>query len=111
MSSIPGRSLEDYIAWNYNIVVIGEDENNVSLGLAEAIGTFKPRSRLTKGQFKVILDHFETKRDEIEEGLLDFDEEDHGSWRDYCSFPMQRGFTDEEVRKIDEQVFNYLKTL
>lgn len=35
MSSLPGLDLEDFLSWQYNLVVLDAPESNVSLGLAE----------------------------------------------------------------------------
>jgi hypothetical protein len=85
MSSIPGYTLEDFVAWQWNLVVDEAPENNISLGLAEALGNSKPRPRLTKEQFAPIVAIYEPFREDIERRLEDFDE-DTQSWRDYSNY-------------------------
>lgn len=84
MSSLPGYTLEDYLAWCYNVSIIGRPESNVSVGMAEMLGTSTlMRPILTEEQFKVLVDMFEPYRKPIQNRLDDFDE-DEQSWRDYA---------------------------
>lgn len=85
MSSLPGYDLEDFVAWNFDLVVEEQGEANPSLGLAEALGTRKPRPRLTKEQFAAVLAPFEPYRERVEHALHEFDEENQ-SWRDYAGY-------------------------
>jgi len=85
VSSLPGYKLEDYVAWNWNLRVDGEAENNMSLGLAELLGSIKPRPGITKEQFAPILAIYEPFREDVERRLEDFDE-DTQSWRDYAQY-------------------------
>jgi hypothetical protein len=85
MSSLPGYTLEDFVAWQWNLVVDKAPENNISLGMAEALGNSKPRPRLTKEQFAPIVAIYEPFREDIERRLADFDE-DTQSWRDYSQY-------------------------
>lgn len=85
MSSIPGYTLEDFVAWQWNLVVDEAPENNISLGFAEALGNIPERPRLTKEQFAPILAVYEPFREDIERRLDDFDE-DNQSWRGYSSY-------------------------
>lgn len=82
MSSIPGYNLEAFVAWQWNITVVGHAENNISLGLAEMLGNVAQRPILTAEQFKKVLSFYEPYRVDIEERLQDFDEENQ-SWRSY----------------------------
>lgn len=85
MSSLPGYKLEDFVAWQWNLRVDGEAENNMSLGIAEALGNVAPRPHITKEQFAPILAIYEPFREDIERRLCDFDE-DTQSWRDYSQY-------------------------
>lgn len=85
MSSIPGYTLEDFVAWQWNLVVDEAPENNISLGMAEALGNVAPRPRLTKEQFAPIVAIYEPLRETIERRLDDFDE-DNQSWRSYAGY-------------------------
>lgn len=108
MSSCPGLTLEDFLAWQYDLVVEDQDEANISLGLAEALGTAVTRRQvLTQKEFAVIVQLFEEHREGIEDKLLDYDEEDHGSWRTYACYGFDAFVTDE----LNEQVQSYLNQL
>ena len=86
MSSIPGYTLEKYVAWNHNLIVQGLDETNVSVGMAESLGLAShQRSVITEEQFAKIVRIYEPHREAIENWLDDFDEE-HQSWRDYSGY-------------------------
>lgn len=85
MSSIPGYTLEDFVAWQWNLVVDEAPENNISLGIAELVGNVVPRPRLTKEQFAPIVAIYEPFRANIERRLDDFDE-DTQSWRSYAGY-------------------------
>ena len=85
MSSLPGLNLEDYVAWNYDLVVEDAPEANWSLGAAEMLGTVSKRRRMTKAEFAKVLEHFEPYREQVENWLMDF-EEDRQSWRDYAGY-------------------------
>jgi len=85
MSSLPGLNLEDYIAWNYDLVVADSPEANWSLGAAEMLGSIPPRKRMTKAEFTKVVEAFEPYREQVEDWLMDFDEENQ-SWRDYAGY-------------------------
>lgn len=85
MSSIPGYTLESFLAWQWSLIVEGHSENNVSLGMAEALGNIKPRPVVTQEQFSTIVIHYEPYREIIEERLSAFDEENQ-SWRAYAEY-------------------------
>lgn len=107
MSSIPGYTLEDYVAWQHDVVVEGEDDPNTSVRLAELVGNVPLRPRLTQEQFAKILVPWEPSRERIERYLLDYEEEDHGSWRDYNSFAMDFPETEiawEEGNRIKKEL-------
>jgi len=85
MSSLPGHTLERYLAWEYDLVVSGLPECNNSLMIAEACKTIEKRPRKTKEQFKEIVELFEDYREQVENSLDSFDEENQG-WRGYASY-------------------------
>lgn len=105
MSSCPGYALEDYLAWNFNVVVEGRGENNPSLDIAEMLGTAtRRRDVLTKEDFAPIVKLFEDCRERVECRLQDFDD-DRQSWRDYA------GACFDDLPDYDVAVFGYLKDL
>ena len=107
MSSCPGYSLEEYLSWCYDIVVEDLGETNTSLGIAEALGTATHRRpRMTAQQFAPIVTMFEPYRDEVERLLLNYEEEENGSWRDYAGLVFD--FIPDEM---DTKVSAYLATL
>lgn len=86
MSSLPGFTLESFVAWNYDIVVEGQNDPNTSLQIAEALGTAtQRRPRLTQEQFAKVVAIFEPHRERVEDRLGYFDE-DCQSWRDYAGY-------------------------
>lgn len=90
MSSCPGYTLEEFLAWEYNVRVIDLPEANVSVGMAEAFCLVTiPRPILTTEQFTEIVGLYEPYREEIEDKLFDFDEEEHGSWRTYGAYVVE----------------------
>lgn len=97
MSSIPGYTLEAFLAWQNNLIVEGEGENNVSRGMAESIGAAVRRPVLSKVQFKPLVAMYEPYREIIEARLMDFNEETQ-SWRGYAEY------VDADVPETVEQV-------
>lgn len=85
MSSLPGFSLESYLLWNFDLVVEDQEEANVSLGLAEALGNIEPRPRMSQADFAKLAARYEPYREQVEYLLGDFDEETQ-SWRDYAFY-------------------------
>lgn len=85
MSSIPGYTLEAFLAWQYNLIIEGEEENNFSRGMAESIGAAVRRPVLSKVQFKPLVAMYEPYREVIERRLGDFNEETQ-SWRGYAEY-------------------------
>lgn len=85
MSSIPGYTLEAFIAWQYDLIVEGEGENNFSRGVAESIGAAVKRPTLSTLQFKPLVAMHEPYREVIERRLGEFDEETQ-SWRNYATY-------------------------
>lgn len=88
MSSWPGPRLEDFAGWTFDFVPLyeggGESDVNPSLFLAEAIGRREPRPRFSAEQVKAIIAPLEPYREEIEDYLNEYSEEEYGSWRDYA---------------------------
>lgn len=105
MSSLPGLSLEAFLCWQYDITVVGHEEANISLGMAEILGNIPRRPLLTEEQFKTIINLFEPYREQVEDRLLDF-EEDEMSWRSYACYAFD--FIPEE---LDPQVMAILAKL
>lgn len=101
MSSLPGYYLEDFLAWELNLVVDGQEDANVSIGMAEALGNIPSRPRVTQERFREIVKLFESSRKYIEDRLRDFDEENQ-SWRDYagCAFDDIPEILYTEAKKI-----------
>lgn len=62
MSSLPGLTLEAFVAWQWNLVVQDQPENNFSLGMAEYLGVQTHRTTLTKEQFAQIIVLYEPYR-------------------------------------------------
>lgn len=95
MSSIPGYSLEDYVAWEMRIVVDGQDDPNISLQMAEMLGNIPLRPRVPERSFKeIIATYFEQYRDQVEYKLHSYDESTQ-SWRDYAGYAFM--FIDDDV--------------
>lgn len=85
MSSLPGYTLEDFLMWNYDLIVDDDGGANPSLQIAEACGVQTRRKRITGAQFAPLVAMFEPYRDKVEWRLGDFDEENM-SWRDYAGY-------------------------
>lgn len=87
MSSCPGFTLEAYVAWQHDVVVPeNDDDPNPSLRFAEVLGTIPPRPRLTRVQFAAVIAPYEPYREQIEDKLLEYDEDENGSWRTYAGY-------------------------
>lgn len=84
MSSRPGYTLESYVEWDLNLIVEGHDETNISLGLAETLGTIERRPHLAPDEFAPVLALFEPYRERVEYLLGEFDDESQ-SWRAYSA--------------------------
>lgn len=84
MSSLPGLTLESYVAWNHDLIVNGDGTSNPSLEIAEAMGVKTRRRSVTAEQFAPMIALYEPYREQVENRLVDFDEDK--SWRDYASF-------------------------
>lgn len=84
MSSLPGLTLESFVLWNYDLVVDGQPEANVSLGMAEALKNIDRRKSIPPEAFAYLVSMFEPHREHVENCLEAFDEETQ-SWRDYSS--------------------------
>lgn len=85
MSSLPGLDLEDYLAWQYDLIVEGDGSANPSLEIAEALGVATRRQRVSAEQFQRLVIASEHLRHDVEYRLGQFDEETQ-SWRDYAGY-------------------------
>jgi hypothetical protein len=85
MSSLPGLSLEAFLAWNYDLIVAGDGSANPSRLIAETLGTIEKRQELTTEKFAQLVALYEPYRDQVEWRLADFDAETQ-SWRDYAGY-------------------------
>lgn len=85
MSSLPGLKLEDYLSWQWDLIVDGDGHANKSLQMVEALGRPTRRLRITQEQFLEILTLYEPWRKYLEDKLSDFDD-DTMSWRDYAGY-------------------------
>ncbi len=87
MSNCPGATLEAFLMWIYDLIVDGDGSANPSLQIAEAIGTAtNHRKQMTAEQFAPIVSLFEPYREKTEWTLVDYNEEDNGSWRDFAGY-------------------------
>ena len=107
MSSRPGTKLEDYLLWRYDLTADGDYEPNRSLSIAEALGHRERRFNLNAEQLKELAAIFETWREHVEYLLLDYDEEESGSWRDYAGLCFD--FIDDRLDKKAEEFIASLK--
>jgi len=104
MSSIPGYTLEAFLAWQFNLVIIGQTDANASRGMAESLGNAIPRPVLSNVQFAPLVALYEPHRETIERRLGDFDE-DTQSWRGYAEVvdldvPLETVEAAEEYVKV-----------
>lgn len=106
MSSLPGYTLEDYVAWRLDIVIEGQPDPNFSLFMAEALGTIPPRPVLSQEEFKNVLDLYEPFRQQVEYLLREYDEEAQ-SWRDYAEYGFD--FIPDETDKQAYTLIHYYK--
>ena len=83
MSNCPGRTLEAFLLWNYDLVLEGEQPVNHGLAIAEAMDRPTRLSRITPEQFSVLVALFGPWREDMENTLNQFDEREQ-SWRDYA---------------------------
>lgn len=83
MSSIPGYTLEEFLAWNYNVIIEEQAESNVSIAMAEALGAVPHRPFISQEKFAPVVALFEEHREAVEHRLDEFDE-DEQSWRGYA---------------------------
>lgn len=83
MSSLPGHTLEDFLMWNFDLIVDGDGHANPSLEIAEALGVPTRRRSVSAEQFGRIVAQYEQYRADAERSLENFDEETQ-SWRDYA---------------------------
>lgn len=96
MSEIPGYTLEAFVEWEWNFVVIGESDKNFNLAVAEMLNGNYKRPRITKEQFDKLVALYEPYREMIEYRLDQFDEENQ-SWRGYCNYVTEGISPDDEL--------------
>lgn len=96
MSSWPGPSLEDFLMWQFDLIVDNDGSANHSLQIAEAMGVDTRRKRITGEQFAPLVALFEPHREYVERRLDDYSEENSGSWRDYAGYSF-----DDIPKEID----------
>lgn len=101
MSSKPGNTLEDYLAWQLNVSVEHQGQAPVSLGISTTCSHVSPRRRMSWQQFQYIVVSCEPVRPVIEDLLADYDEGTHGPWHEYA-------LTFED--HYDERVEGWLRT-
>jgi hypothetical protein len=80
MSHCPGTRLEDWLTDWFRIVVDGNSEYGDSIR-----NLYANQLILNKEQFDVLVKLFEPAREHIELWCERYNEEENGSWRDYCS--------------------------
>lgn len=102
MSEIPGYTLEAFVEWEWNFVVIGESDKNFNLAVAEMLSGNYNRPRITKEQFAKLIALYEPYREMIECRLDQFDE-DNQSWRGYCNH-VTEGISSEDQLLIEAMV-------
>lgn len=85
MSSRPGWTLEEFVMWEHDLIVDGDDGANESLRISEWMGQPTRRVSITKEQFMPILSLYEPYRKQVESLLSDFND-DEQSWRDYAGY-------------------------
>jgi hypothetical protein len=108
VSSWPGPDLEDFLMWQYDLIVDGDGSANPSLQIAEAVGVDTRRKSITREQFLPLLELFEPLRVDVERRLDWYNEEDCGSWRDYGGYAFD--FIPKEIEaKAAEIVSGYRK--
>jgi len=106
MSSLPGLTLEDFLAWNYDLIVDGDGSANPSLSIAEALGTSSiPRKNITGQLFAALVTLFEPHRELVEERLGEFDGETQ-SWRDYAGVSFD--FISQDTYRQGKRLLNSL---
>lgn len=110
MSTIPGYTLEAFLAWNYDIVVQDEPDPNPSLMIAEAMGTASQRRPvLTKEHFAQVVELFEDHRNGIEDWLDSFDPETQ-SWRTYSCYGYGGECVPDALYERGRQLIERFKT-
>jgi len=101
MSHCPGYKLEDFLIDYYGVVdkagEYGDGYHRICKG----------RLILSKEQFFKLVDFFESSREVIEDLLLDYNEEENGSWRDYRNFTIVNYISEENNKSA--QI--YLKSI
>lgn len=96
MSHCPGLALEDWITDWYRLV---DSDGEHGTGIRRM---YTGQLILNREQFKRLVEIHEPIRGHVEERLLDYSEEECGSWRDYCdcfSVPKEMAAQAEEYLK------------
>lgn len=99
MSSCPGVTLEDWLTDWFGIVVNGNQEYGDSIRQL-----YTNQLVLSTKQFKLLTDLFAPVREHVELWCRRYNEEENGSWRDYCS-------VFEIPEDISKQAEQYLQRL
>ncbi len=96
MSHCPGVYLEDFITDQFSLVdEAGEHGTSIRR-------IYKGQQILTADQFAELVKILEPHREDVERYLEDYDEEDHGSWRDYSSYAMAHILDAPEFDRAEE---------
>ncbi len=101
MSHCPGVFLEDLITDLFRVVDKGGEHGT---GIRRL---YFNQLILSKEQFGEIVNKLEPYREEIEDKLLNYDEVDHGSWRDYKGLVVVNLIPNE----VYDEVWEYLKSI
>lgn len=96
MSHCPGLDLEDWLTDWYRIV---NDDGAHGTSIRHF---YKGQLIFNEEQFAKLVEIHEPIREHVEELLLNYDEEENGSWRDYCGrFDVPDEIANEAGQYID----------
>lgn len=100
MSHCPGLKLEDWITdwWR---LVDADGEHGTSIRRM-----YVGQLILSKEQFQALVAIYEPAREMIEYVLQDYNEEENGSWRDFCGYAF-----DGIPKEIEDRAEGYVKDL
>lgn len=76
MSQVPGFTLEDYVYWEFGRM-IGTVPDQI------------PHRIIKPDVHSELVEFYEPYRKQVEEILLNYNEEDHGSWRTYAPYAFE----------------------
>ena len=97
MSHCPGTTLEDWLTDWYGLVVPGLD---VGSGIR---ALYVGQRILTAEQFSRLVAIHESIREYVEDRSMDYNEEDHGSWRTYRDgFNVPDGISEAADRFLED---------